>query len=382
MFLPRYYFLVVSFLTALAYSGNVEADFGHEVSSGKNSTLRIILDLGMKPTKSNLRVASKAGEEIIETEIAHRSLRKQKETQPPTRPPTRLPQPQPPTRPPTQITQTRPPTRFPTRPPTQGAQPQPTRLPTRPLTQTPTQPPFQATQPQPTRLPTRPLTLPPTRAPTRLPTTQAIAAAPPGPANNIQQQWLDEHNTRRQAFYDRFPEYNLSPAPLKWSDSVARSAQNYANKLIAEDGCKIQHGLNDDNYGGENLAANWGSGSYASARSPTDVLEAWYDDEIDLDRMQLVGQKFHATQVIWRSSGYLGCAQAEKTLGSSTKCFIQVCRYIKPGNCFFTGQAKYYPDNCLQKYRSESNWICNVLSDDISSVCVGADEQCPAEGCF
>jgi len=267
------------------------------------------------------------------------------------------------------------PTRPPTLPPTQAAQQWPTRFPTRPPTLAP-----EGSRP-PTRFPTR--------APTRIPTqvtvptqTPGIAAAPPRPANSIQQQWLNEHNSRRQAFYDLFPEYNLSPAPLKWSNSIAQSAQNYANQLIALNGCSIQHGLNDDNYGGENLASNWGSGSYAVARSPTQVLRAWYDDEIDLNRMQLVGQKYHATQAIWRSSRYLGCAQASKSTGGSAMCFIQVCRYIKPGNCLFTGSSSLYPDNCLQRYPSERNWICSVLSDTVSNSCASANEQCPAEGCF
>eukprot|EP00547_Thalassionema_nitzschioides_P010717 CAMPEP_0194260714 /NCGR_PEP_ID=MMETSP0158-20130606/45652_1 /TAXON_ID=33649 /ORGANISM="Thalassionema nitzschioides, Strain L26-B" /LENGTH=843 /DNA_ID=CAMNT_0039000811 /DNA_START=37 /DNA_END=2574 /DNA_ORIENTATION=- len=271
------------------------------------------------------------------------------------------------------------PTRPPTLPPTQAAQQWPTRFPTRPPTLAP-----EGSRP-PTRFPTRF----PTRAPTRIPTqvtvptqTPGIAAAPPRPANSIQQQWLNEHNSRRQAFYDLFPEYNLSPAPLKWSNSIAQSAQNYANQLIALNGCSIQHGLNDDNYGGENLASNWGSGSYAVARSPTQVLRAWYDDEIDLNRMQLKGQKYHATQAIWRSSRYLGCAQASKSTGGSAMCFIQVCRYIKPGNCLFTGSSSLYPDNCLQRYPSERNWICSVLSDTVSNSCASANEQCPAEGCF
>lgn len=289
-------------------------------------------------------------------------------TRPPTSPPTR----------PSLISTTRAPTRVPTqsvqqtRPPT-GA---PTRFPTR----APTQEPLNQAPPRPVINPTRLPTNFPTRPPTQAP-TQAINPAPPRPGGNpggIEQQWLDEHNRRRQDFYDRFPEYNLSPAPLKWSNSVAESAQRYANRLIGLNGCTIQHGYQNDNYGGENLAANWGG---SNPRSPAAVLEAWYDDEIDLNRMELVGQKYHASQAIWRSSRYLGCAQAEKNYGSG-KCFIQVCRYIAPGNCFFNGRDSYYPDNCLSRYPSERNWICSVLSEVLGQVCAGDDEKCPAEGCF
>jgi hypothetical protein len=197
-----------------------------------------------------------------------------------------------------------------------------------------------------------------------------------------QQDWIKEHNSRRTDFYQIF---GMDPLDLKWSDSIAQSAQNYAESLIEVDGCYIAHGHSGDRYGGENLAANWGSGAYANARSPAEIMLAWYENEIDLKSMQLIGQKYHASQVIFRSSKYFGCGQAEKTMSDGSKCFIQACRYIASGNCFIEGFAQYasvaaaLPSGCLES-NPGSEWVCSVLSNSASEFCGG--DLCPAEGCF
>lgn len=210
--------------------------------------------------------------------------------------------------------------------------------------------------------------------------------APPAPlAANGQQgtheqhYWLDEHNTRRRTFYSLFPQkYGLDSSPLKWSESLAASAQNYANKLIELEGCQGQHGYEGDSYGGENLAWNIGT----KARNPAEVLTAWYDNEIDIDNMQLIGMKYHASQVVFRSSRYLGCGQAEKQINNRQSCYIQVCRYISPGNCFLPKElTDYFPDECIEDYPN-SEWVCSALSDSASVLCAQENELCPHEGCF
>ena len=157
--------------------------------------------------------------------------------------------------------------------------------------------------------------------------------------------WIQAHNVRRQKYHSM---YGVSYVPLKWSSSIAQSAQGYANKLIAMSGCVIEHGYQGDRYGGENLYANWGSSGVTSA-TPDQVLQAWAENEVSS-----VGG--HFTQVIWRGTRYVGCATASKS-----NCYIQVCRYIASGNCNF----------------SSSNWKQTTLAD--SSPC---GPQCPAEGCF
>eukprot|EP00568_Trieres_chinensis_P018000 CAMPEP_0183327354 /NCGR_PEP_ID=MMETSP0160_2-20130417/83718_1 /TAXON_ID=2839 ORGANISM="Odontella Sinensis, Strain Grunow 1884" /NCGR_SAMPLE_ID=MMETSP0160_2 /ASSEMBLY_ACC=CAM_ASM_000250 /LENGTH=392 /DNA_ID=CAMNT_0025495479 /DNA_START=135 /DNA_END=1316 /DNA_ORIENTATION=+ len=144
-----------------------------------------------------------------------------------------------------------------------------------------------------------------------------------GSLSQRDQDWLDSHNTRRQTFHDF---YDAAYVPLKWSQELASSAKAYADKLIALSSCTIRHGYDDDSYGGENLAANWGGGGQ---RTTENILSRWVEGEVD-DPYPVNG---HFTQVIWRSTEYLGCGEASKDMGNGMSCHIQVCRYLRPGNC-------------------------------------------------
>jgi Cysteine-rich secretory protein family len=170
-------------------------------------------------------------------------------------------------------------------------------------------------------------------------------------------EWLKEHNDRRRLFYST---YGKSPMDLKWSQSLKASAQNYANQLIQIGGmneCYIEHGYNGDSYGGENIGALWGFGSPLPPYGPADALRGWFDNQINLP----YGQKGHATQVVFRSTHYVGCGGTEKDLHSGGKCYIKVCRYLSPGNCNMTPE----------------NWLERTLDDTV--IC---DPPCPPEGCF
>jgi Cysteine-rich secretory protein family len=170
-------------------------------------------------------------------------------------------------------------------------------------------------------------------------------------------EWLKEHNDRRRLFYSTYRKDSLD---LKWSESLRASAQNYANQLInvgGMDECFIEHGYNGDSYGGENLGALWGFGSPLPSYNPADALRGWFDNQINLP----YGQKGHATQVVFRSTHYFGCGEADKALHSGGKCFIKVCRYLSPGNCNM----------------SPENWLERTLDETV--LC---EPQCPAEGCF
>lgn len=192
-------------------------------------------------------------------------------------------------------------------------------------------------------------------------TAQYKACSPKSPEPGTQAyDWLQAHNTRRTSFY---AENGLGPKDMRWAPSLAVSAENYASKLLAMNDCQIEHGYQGDGYGGENLAANWGSGRYASPRTVTQVMTAWYDDEMHKSSLS---QKYHATQIVFRSSRYVGCGQAEKDMDNGYKCFIQVCRYIAAGNCF----------------ANQDRWKDSVLSDTMATRCNG--DQCLSleEGCF
>ena len=184
----------------------------------------------------------------------------------------------------------------------------------------------------------------PNQAPS--PVAAAAVAVPPEAA-----EWLTAHNTRRTALYAA---NNLGPMDLKWSPKTAEAAKKYLDILLALDGCTIKHYL-DDWKGGENLAAAWSS-STGYGRKNADAVKAWYEGEEKLG----FGKNGHYTAVGWRATKYFGCANGKKNHGTG-ECFIEVCRYVKPGNCNIDAD----------------NWKAKMLADD--SPC---GPECPAEGCF
>lgn len=185
-------------------------------------------------------------------------------------------------------------------------------------------------------------------APTTSPQAPTVFAPVP---SDLSVQWLSAHNTRRTSF---FTSHNLSPKDLKWSSTVAASAQAYADSLLSLPDCTIEHGYQGNSYGGENLAANWGG---QVSLTPEGVLQLWYDAEQSLP----FGENLHFSQVVWRGTSYFGCGISNKTLSDGTGCFIQACRYIAPGNCNV----------------DSSNLLSQALQD--SSPC---PPFCPSEGCF
>jgi Cysteine-rich secretory protein family len=168
---------------------------------------------------------------------------------------------------------------------------------------------------------------------------------------------LKGHNKRRTNFFSK---NGLGPKNLKWAQSLKESAQAYADKLVELGGdtkCVIQHGYKGDEYGGENISSNWGVSVSTVSATPEEVLNGWYDEEISLP----LGMNGHATQVVFRSTHYVGCGRAQKNLSNGGKCFINVCRYLSPGNCNM----------------SQNGWKSRTLDEEV--VC---DPFCPKEGCF
>lgn len=120
---------------------------------------------------------------------------------------------------------------------------------------------------------------------------------------------LDVHNRARAAH---------GAAPLRWSGALAAEAQNWAN------GCNFEH----SGQPGENLAHGT-----ASAYSPADLVQLWYEEGRDYDyasgRAKYPGAVTgHFTQVVWEESRELGCGVANcPQLGN-----YLVCRYEPFGN--------------------------------------------------
>jgi len=168
-------------------------------------------------------------------------------------------------------------------------------------------------------------------------------------------EWLSAHNSRRAAY---FKERGVSNVDLHWSTDLSHSAQGYADKLIGLEGCKIMHRYENDIYGGENLYMQWTSAppDQAAHHTAEEALLGWYEGEKDLP----FGDNGHFTQVVWRPSHYVGCGMQKKEHNGGT-CFIDVCRYIVPGNCGVDA----------------GTWEAKVIED--KSLCA---PECPKEGCF
>lgn len=123
-------------------------------------------------------------------------------------------------------------------------------------------------------------------------------------------------------------------SPLQWSDTLAASAQSYAETLAASN--RFAHS-DTDGYG-ENL---W-KGT-AGAYSMTDMVNSWGEEKAyfipnapfpevsTTDNWQDVG---HYTQIIWEATTEVGCG-----LATGSGWDILVCHYSPPGN--FVGQQPY-----------------------------------------
>lgn len=133
---------------------------------------------------------------------------------------------------------------------------------------------------------------------------------------------LDRHNAiRREVFGD---------APLVWSDSLAHSAQAYAEHLASTG--QFQHA--STKYG-ENLFASTHRVGYLEA------IYSWYHEKSQYDHAtnHCQGVCGHYTQMIWKESRALGCGRATYRAGGFTGGTIIVCRYDPVGN--YVGERPY-----------------------------------------
>lgn len=140
------------------------------------------------------------------------------------------------------------------------------------------------------------------------------------PPASFEQRILMAHNGER---------LELGLPPLNWNDALAQSAQQWADHLAATG--RFEHAPeNRDAPQGENL---WeGSKGYFS---PEAMVDAWirekrffrpgiFPNNSTTGRVEDVG---HYTQLVWRATHEVGCAEA-----SSGSDDILVCRYAEAGN--------------------------------------------------
>ena len=136
----------------------------------------------------------------------------------------------------------------------------------------------------------------------------------------FEQRILAAHNKERT---------DLGLHPLSWDPMLAQSAQHWADYLASSG--RFEHAPEDRNDPeGENLWAGT-KGYYA----PEAMVDAWirekkffrigvFPDNSTTGKVEDIG---HYTQVIWRTTLDVGCAEA-----SSHTEDILVCRYAEAGN--------------------------------------------------
>jgi uncharacterized protein YkwD len=122
--------------------------------------------------------------------------------------------------------------------------------------------------------------------------------------------------------------------PLRWSKAVAASAKAWAEHL-RQKGCALQH--SHGRYG-ENLAA----GTRGSLDAAT-VVRMWSDEAraYDFARGGFSMKTGHFTQVAWRATRELGCAQV-----SCGDLDLFVCQYDPPGNLEGAYRENVQPTSC------------------------------------
>nr|QVT77486.1 pathogenesis-related protein 1 [Moniliophthora perniciosa] len=139
----------------------------------------------------------------------------------------------------------------------------------------------------------------------------SLALAAPTPrADDSNDSWLKPHNDERA---------NHGAGNLTWSSDLASAAQDWANQ------CRFQ--TSDSNYG-ENVAR--GSGQFA----PKDAVNLWLKDKQDYNSQNPSPSSW--TQIVWKSTTQLGCAQAKcpTTNGDNQQDeqTFYVCYYDPAGN--------------------------------------------------
>ena len=150
-----------------------------------------------------------------------------------------------------------------------------------------------------------------------LTTPLIMGSAPP---MSFDQRILAAHNRER---------LDLGLEPLNWNPALAQSAQQWADHLASTG--RFEHAPeNRDTPEGENLWA--GTKGYFA---PEAMVDAWirekrffraglFPDNSMTGKVEDIG---HYTQVVWRATTEVGCAQA-----TSASEDILVCRYAEAGN--------------------------------------------------
>lgn len=136
--------------------------------------------------------------------------------------------------------------------------------------------------------------------------------------DGMQRDMLAAHNAVRS---------KVGVPPLAWSDELARAAQQWADRLIAEK--RFDH--RPKSKFGENMFEMRGAQATAAK-----VAERWAAEasNFDLKSNKCKGVCGHYTQMVWRDTKEVGCAVSR---GGGRE--VWVCEYAPPGN--YVGRRPY-----------------------------------------
>jgi pathogenesis-related protein 1 len=149
-------------------------------------------------------------------------------------------------------------------------------------------------------------------------------------SGEVADQFVAAHNAVRAAVTEP-ASYSGTWAPLPpvtWSETVALSAQAWANHLRDSQNCGLEH-ENNTGYG-ENLAMG-------SNLTPLDAMAMWAGEASNYTYNPVYAwdtETGHFTQLVWRATTEIGCGMA-----SCSQSVVIACRYSPPGN--YIGDQPY-----------------------------------------
>jgi uncharacterized protein YkwD len=135
--------------------------------------------------------------------------------------------------------------------------------------------------------------------------------------------YVNAHNVVRAAVVEpaNYPGTWEPLPPVTWSDSIAATAQAWAEQLAAN-GCTLQHATGTGY--GENLVM----GSRLTPQGAVDVWSGEAKNYTYSSSYQFSDATGHYTQLVWRATTQIGCGSAACSNGNVIVC----CRYSPPGN--------------------------------------------------
>jgi len=148
-------------------------------------------------------------------------------------------------------------------------------------------------------------------------------AAPP-PLSAIAREFLQTHNQARAS---------VGVEPLTWSEQLANTTSKLVRYQRDKLSCQFAN-LTAGKYGANQLMAR------GAAVTPRMVVEEWVKEKEfynHSDNSCVVNHRCGVyTQVVWRKSVELGCAQ---TICGKDETSLSICFYYPPGN--YAGESPY-----------------------------------------